>query len=109
MFEIVAATFALTSVITSTPQKFSAAAIRIAACGRIARVETHVAIAFGASVQPLTRITPVVNSTVSKKGRFVNSSEKNSCNDSVILSCAPGPKRVPGTIPRETPPLRGAG
>ena len=78
MSEIVAATRALSSVMTSTPRKFSAAAMRMAACGRIARVETHVAIALGASVQPLTRITPVVSSTVKRNGRLLVSPARNS-------------------------------
>ena len=38
----------------------------LAALGFMARVETHVAIALGASVQPLTRITPSVRDTAIK-------------------------------------------
>ena len=53
-----------TSVMNSTPKKFSTAAIRIAGFGRIARVEMTVAIAFGASVKPLTTMTPSVSTTV---------------------------------------------
>lgn len=61
---MVEATLALSTVINSTPKKLNTAAIRIAAFGPMALVETQVAMAFGASVQPLTRITPVVNNTV---------------------------------------------
>ena len=43
-----------TAVPASTPARFSTAAIATAACGGIARVDTTVAIALGASVQPLT-------------------------------------------------------
>jgi hypothetical protein len=45
----------------STPKKLKTAAIRIAEPGPIERVDTHVAMAFGASVQPFTKITPSVN------------------------------------------------
>ena len=49
---------------TNTPRKLNTAAIMIAARGLIERVEMQVAIALGASVQPLTRITPNVSATV---------------------------------------------
>ena len=81
---MVAATRALSAVMTSTPRKLNAAAMRMADCGRMARVETHVAMALGASVQPLTRITPVVRMAVNKNGRLVNSSERNSCRVKVM-------------------------
>lgn len=61
---IVSATRGERSVITSTPRKLHAAAIRIAARGRTARVVTQVAMAFGASVQPFTKITPSVKRVV---------------------------------------------
>ena len=47
-------------------RKLKTAAMRIAAFGEIARVEIQVAIAFGASVQPFTRMTPSVRITVMK-------------------------------------------
>lgn len=47
-----------------TPRKLNIADIVIAMRGRIARVVTHVAMELGASVQPLTRITPKVSSVV---------------------------------------------
>lgn len=61
---IVMATVVLMSVITKTPKKLNTAAIKTAAFADIARVATQVAIAFGASVQPLTKITPSVSNTV---------------------------------------------
>ena len=54
------ATEAFTAVITRTPRKLNTAAITMAFRALMALVETQVAIAFGASVQPLTRITPSV-------------------------------------------------
>ena len=55
---------AFTIVITNTPRKLNTAAIKIAALGDMDLVDTQVAIALGASVQPFTRITPNVNATV---------------------------------------------
>ena len=66
IFVIVSATVALMSVITKTPRKLKTAAMRIAAPGLMQRVTTQVAIAFGASVQPLTRMTPKVSTTAMK-------------------------------------------
>ncbi|MGI6765515.1 MAG: hypothetical protein ACOX4S_09575 [Anaerovoracaceae bacterium] len=44
-----------------TPKKLKTAAIKMAVPGLIERVDTQVAIAFGASVQPFTKMTPSVN------------------------------------------------
>ena len=52
------------SVITRTPRKLKMAAMMIAGRGRMARVETHVAMALGASVQPLTSMTASVRMLV---------------------------------------------
>ena len=72
------------------PQQRQSAAMAIAARGRIARVEMHVAIAFGASVQPLTRITPKVSSTViSSAGLLVMRDMKS---DSVMVISFPFPR-----------------
>ena len=57
-------------VITRMPKKLQTAAIRIAARGEIDLVEIAVAIAFGASVHPLTKITPNVNIIVKKNAGF---------------------------------------
>jgi len=70
MLLMVIATLLLISVITNTPRKLKTAAIKMAFLGLIARVEIHVAIAFGASVQPLTRITPIVKITVTNNAGF---------------------------------------
>ena len=67
MLLMVMATLLLIRVITKTPRKLQTAAIRMAFLGLIARVEMQVAIAFGASVQPLTRITPIVKMTVTNR------------------------------------------
>lgn len=61
---IVSATFGDKSVITRTPRKLNTAAMAMALRGFIARVATQVAMALGASVQPFTRITPSVRTTV---------------------------------------------
>lgn len=64
---MVEATLALIIVMTKTPRKLKNAAMRIAAFGPMALVETQVAMALGASVQPLTRITPRVSTTVTAR------------------------------------------
>ena len=64
------ATVLLIAVISKTPKKLKIAAIRIACLGRMARVEKQVAMAFGASVQPLTRMTPKVKTTVTASAGF---------------------------------------
>jgi hypothetical protein len=74
MLLIVIATLLFTIVIKKTPRKLKKAAIRIACLGLIARVEMQVAIAFGASVQPLTKITPMVRITVTNKAGFAKTS-----------------------------------
>ncbi|MFS8541085.1 MAG: hypothetical protein LOD89_03220 [Tissierellales bacterium] len=62
------------------------AAITIAFLGLIERVEIHVAIAFGASVQPLTRITPIVRIDITNNAKFENNCEIKSPNVIAILS-----------------------
>ena len=56
---MVAATAAVNRDTTNNPTKLQIAAMMIAARGRIARVDTTVAMALGASVAPLTIITPM--------------------------------------------------
>jgi len=51
-------------VIIKTPRKLNTAARKIADDGLRDLVETQVAIAFGASVQPFTKMTPRVSITV---------------------------------------------
>ena len=45
--------------------------------GRMARVTTQVAMAFGASVQPFTKITPSVNTEVTHSAGVCESCVKN--------------------------------
>jgi len=58
--------------------KLKVAAKATAVRGPIDLVDTAVAMAFGASVQPFTRITPSVSITVKRKGRFPEIPEINS-------------------------------
>ena len=66
MLLMVMATLLLIRVMINTPRKLKTAAIKMAFFGLMARVEMQVAIALGASVQPLTKITPMVRMTVTK-------------------------------------------
>ena len=66
MFWIVTATEALISVIHRTPKKLKTADSRTADFGSSARVATQVAMALGASVQPLTKMTPSVKISVTQ-------------------------------------------
>ena len=52
------------------------AAMMIAGRGRMARVETQVAMAFGASVQPLTRMTARVRMLVRMRAGYCPIMEK---------------------------------
>ena len=61
---IVKATELLMCVMMKTPMKLNMALMRMAGRTPIQRVEMHVAIALGASVQPLTNMTPTVSSVV---------------------------------------------
>ena len=67
---MVEATEELMWVMTSTPRKLKAALIRMAGRTRMQRVLMQVAMALGASVQPLTKMTPSVNSTVISRTGF---------------------------------------
>ena len=73
------------SVITSTPRKLNMAAMMMALGARMERVETQVAIAFGASVQPLTRMTPSVSTTVMASIGLLNTWERKSVREIVIV------------------------
>ena len=78
---MVIATDALSAVITSTPKKLNTAAMTIAFRTPMARVETQVAIAFGASVHPLTRITPSVRNEATNRVGFCTACRRNSIKD----------------------------
>jgi intracellular sulfur oxidation DsrE/DsrF family protein len=64
---MVTATVALMDVITNTPRKLNTAANTIDFFADMDRVDTIVAIAFGASVQPLTKMTPIIKITTMKR------------------------------------------
>jgi len=68
----------LSMVMRKTPRKLKTAAIRIAYFAVMARVETQVAMALGASVQPLTRITPSVRTVVTANAGLDESPVKKS-------------------------------
>jgi hypothetical protein len=64
MVKMVCATAGEIAETTNNPTKLHMAAIKIACFGLIERVETAVAIAFGASVAPFTMITPMLSSVI---------------------------------------------
>ena len=61
------------------------AAMMMALGARMERVETQVAMAFGASVQPLTRMTPSVSTTVMASIGLLNTWERKSVREIVIV------------------------
>ena len=67
MLLMVEATELLMCVMISTPKKLKTALVRIAARAFMHRVVMQVAMALGASVHPLTKMTPSVSSTVISK------------------------------------------
>ena len=85
---MVDATELLICVMTNTPRKLKIALIQIALRVLMQRVVMHVAIAFGASVQPLTKMTPSVSSTViSKTGLDVTLCRKLINETSIKYPC----------------------
>lgn len=64
MLLMVEATEALSCVMMKTPRKLKMAAMMTAERTRMHRVVTQVAMALGASVQPLTKTTPSVSNVV---------------------------------------------
>ena len=69
MWKMVLATPEDTSVITRRPKKLQIAAMMMAGVGFMQRVETTVAMALGASVAPLTMMTPILSRvTTNNKG-----------------------------------------
>ena len=74
---MVIATVGVIMVITRTPRKLKKAESNIAERGFNARVAMAVAIALGASVQPLTNITPSVSIIVMNRAGLPNSWETN--------------------------------
>ena len=95
MLLMVEATELLKWVITSTPRKLNTALSIMAGRGFMHRVVMRVAMALGASVQPLTKMTPNVRSTViSSTGLALMASRKYENDTSIkfypILTYSPG-------------------
>ena len=86
MLKMVWATAAVTSETSNSPRKLQMAAMRMAALGRIARVETTVAMALGASVAPFTTITPMLSRVTATKTGFDASSAKKTAQSMVTTS-----------------------
>ena len=84
MLLIVEATELLILVITSTPRKLNTALIMIAVLTFRHRVAMQVAMAFGASVQPFTNITPSVSATVTRRTGFENTCWQNPAKETSI-------------------------
>ncbi len=68
MLLMVEATEAFSWVMMNTPRKLKTAAMMTAERTRMQRVVTQVAMALGASVQPLTKMTPSVSNVVTAVG-----------------------------------------
>ena len=84
MLLIVEATELLILVITNTPRKLNTALIMIAVLTFRHRVAMQVAMAFGASVQPFTNITPSVSATVTRRTGFENTCWQNPAKETSI-------------------------
>ena len=84
---MVEATELLKWVITSTPRKLNTALSIMAGRGFMHRVVMQVAMALGASVQPLTKMTPNVRSTViNSTGLALMASRKYENDTSITVS-----------------------
>ena len=81
MFEMVDATDELIIVMSSTPKKLKTALMMMAGRILMLRVVTAVAIALGASVQPLTKMTPKVSKTVTAKMGFETTCATNCASE----------------------------
>ena len=81
---MVDATALFSCVMIKTPKKLNAALIKIAPRTLRQRVVTQVAIAFGASVQPFTKITPSVKRTIMQRMGFPAISCQKYENDTSI-------------------------
>ena len=82
---MVMATVEFTMVITTTPAQLHTAAITMARFTSSDLVDTQVAMAFGASVIPLTQMTPRVRRTVINNAGFVTSCRRKKENDMSII------------------------
>ena len=86
MEKMVWATAVETSDTSKSPRKLNTAAMMMACRGFMARVETAVAMALGASVQPFTSTTPSVSATVTARTGFAASCARNSLREIVKQS-----------------------
>ena len=77
MWKMVLATAEDTMVMASSPKKLQRAAITMAGVGFMQRVETTVAMALGASVAPLTMMTPMLSRVTTKSKGLDASSVTN--------------------------------
>ena len=76
MEKMVWATAVETSDTSKSPRKLNTAAMMMACRGFMARVETAVAMALGASVAPFTMITPILSRVTTRRMGFRISSER---------------------------------
>ena len=81
---MVEATELLIWVMINTPRKLKTALMMMAFLALKHRVVTQVAMALGASVHPFTKITPSVNSVVTRSAGFSRSSPRKPVNDRSI-------------------------
>ena len=93
MLNMVWATAAVTSDTRSRPKKLQTAAMRMAALGFMARVETTVAMALGASVAPFTTMTPILSRVTATKTGLDASSAKKTAQSMVTRSLPPTQSR----------------
>ena len=88
IFEMVDATLAFICVMMNTPRKLNTALIIMALRVDRQRVVIHVAIALGASVQPLTKITESVSTTDTRSiGDDMISETKYENDTSMLPTC----------------------
>ena len=86
MLKMVCATAAVNRDSTSKPRKLQTAAMTMANFGFMARVDTTVAIALGASVAPFTTMTPMFNRVTTTKIGLDASSAMNEAHSMVTNS-----------------------
>ncbi len=85
--KMVAATAVDTSDTSKSPRKLQTAAMMMAWRGFMARVDTAVAMALGASVAPLTTMTPMLSTTTTTRTGFWTSWPKKNAR-SMVTVCA---------------------
>ena len=99
MLLMVDATELLICVITRTPRKLNTALSRMAGRGAMHRVVIQVAMALGASVHPLTKMTPSVRTTVIKSTGLCDMALTKYENDTSIYdTCLALGRKPPGPV-----------